>query len=161
MTTSPDAVRAHLVRLLEWEDAHVSLEQAVAGLPADRRGARVAGFPHSPWELLEHIRIAQADILEYCTSPTYVHTRRWPEDYWPAAAAPPSDAAWADTLERCRADRRALQALATTVEDLGRPVPTGAPDHTYLRAFLLAADHAAYHVGQLVAVRRALGAWPT
>lgn len=159
MTTVPDVVRAHLSRLLEWEDAHVTLDQAAAGLPPALRGQRASGFPHSPWELLEHIRIAQADILEYCTNAAYAHTRRWPDDYWPTTPDPPSGDAWTASLEHCRDDRRALQALAATVDDLARLVPTGKPGHTYLRAILLAADHTAYHVGQLVAVRRALGAW--
>ena len=153
-------VREHLVRVLEWEDAHVSFDKAVEGIPAQLQGSRASGFPHSPWELLEHIRLAQDDILEFCTKAAYHHTREWPGDYWPASAAPPTVTAWADSVDAYVRDREALKAVVRNEEDLTRSVPTGNAQQTYLRAILLAADHAAYHVGQLVAVRRALGDWP-
>src|SRR3989304_2100974 len=82
-------LRAHLVRMLDWDEAHVGFDKAVAGLPPDRRGARPAGFDRSPWQLLEHMRIAQEDILDFCVNDRYVHRRKWPDDYWPAAPAPP------------------------------------------------------------------------
>ena len=91
MATATDAVREHLIRALDWEDAHVNFDQALAGLPPDRRGARAAGFAHSAWQLVEHIRLAQADILDFCVNAQYVHTMTWPDDYWPADPAPPSD----------------------------------------------------------------------
>jgi len=160
MTDSTRAVRDHLVRLLDWEDAHVGFDKAVDGIPPDRRGARAAGFEHSPWELIEHIRIAQDDILEFCVNPAYQHARQWPADYWPTQPAPPSQAAWTESVASCVRSREDLKRLARDVEDLAATVPTGEGNQTYLRAILLAADHAAYHVGQLVAVRRALGIWP-
>ena len=158
MTQHPDALRAHLVRLLDWEEAHASFDKAVAGLAADKRGARAPGFEHSPWQLLEHLRIAQADILDFCVNPKYVHERTWPDDYWPKSPEPPV-AAWDASVAAYRADREAMQRLTTTQPDLLARVPTGSGNQTYLRAIFLVADHAAYHVGQLVAVRRALGAW--
>jgi hypothetical protein len=153
------SIRDHLARVLEWEEAHVSFDAAVDGIPAAKRGARAPGFEHSPWELLEHIRLAQEDILDFCVNATYVHTRTWPDDYWPDSPAPPDEAAWNASLEGYRRDRAALQGLARDAADLTALVPTGKGNQTYLRAVLLMADHTAYHVGQLVAVRRALGVW--
>ena len=153
-------LRDHLARFLEWEDAHVSFDKAVDGIPPDKRGARAAGFEHSPWELLEHIRIAQQDILDFCINASYEHTMAWPGDYWPRDPAPPSEKAWTDSIADYRRTRAELQGLARDVKDLTATVPTGKGQQTYLRAILLAADHVAYHVGQLVAVRRALGIWP-
>ena len=159
MTDSTRALREHLVRVLDWEDAHVGFDKAVDGIPPDRRGARASGFEHSPWQLLEHIRIAQDDILDFCVNSAYTHTMKWPDDYWPKDPAPPSDKAWTDSIASSVRSREALKRLATDIEDLTARVPTGKGHQTYLRGILLAADHVAYHVGQIVAVRRALGAW--
>jgi len=156
--TNPDAFREHVVRLLDWEDAHAGFDKAVAGLEADKRGARAAGFEHSPWQLLEHLRIAQADILDFCVNPAYVHERAWPDDYWPKNPEPP-EGAWEASIAAYRADRDEMKRLARNQPDLLALVPTGTGNQTYLRGIFLVADHAAYHVGQLVAVRRALGAW--
>jgi len=153
------AVRDHLVRALAWEDAHVSFDKAIAGVPADQRGARPPGFDHSIWELVEHIRIAQADILDFCVNPRYAHDMDWPGDYWPAAPAPASEQQWADSLSAYARDLEQLRQLAHETPDLTATVPTGQGQQTYLRALLLVADHTAYHVGQIVAVRRALGIW--
>ena len=109
---------------------------------------------------LEHIRIAQADILDFCINAAYAHAMRWPDDYWPQDAAPPGPQAWTDSLASYARDREALNSLARDVADLTATVPTGTGTQTYLRAILLTADHTAYHVGQIVAVRRALGLWP-
>jgi hypothetical protein len=154
-----DAVRDHLVRLLAWEEAHVGFDKVVAGLPADHRGACPPGFERSPWQLLEHLRIAQDDLLDFCLNAKYAHTRHWPDDYWPRDRAPASEAAWNDSIAACLLSREGLQKVAREVEDLTKNVPTGNEKQTYLRAILIAADHMAYHVGQIVAVRRALGAW--
>jgi hypothetical protein len=154
-----DALRAHLVRLLDWEEAHVGFDKAVAGLPADSRGALAPGFEHSPWQLLEHLRIAQADILDFSVNPAYVHDRTWPDDYWPRAAAPPDAAAWDTSIADYKADLDAMKALVQSQPDLSALVPTGKDGQTYLRSILLVADHAAYHIGQIVAVRRALNEW--
>ena len=159
MNESTTALRDHLARVLDWEEAHVGFDKAVDGIPPDKRGARAAGFEHSPWQLLEHIRIAQDDILDFCVNSAYEHTMKWPDDYWPKDPAPPSDKAWTDSIASCVRSREALKRLASDIVDLTATVPTGKGHQTYLRAILVAADHAAYHVGQLVAVRRALGVW--
>lgn len=159
MRNPDDLVRQQVVRALDWEDAHVGFSGAVADLEPPARGVRPPGFDHSVWELVEHIRRAQDDILAFCLDPGYAHTLTFPDDYWPPAAVPPSEAAWAESVAGYRRGLAALQRLAGEVDDLTARVPTGTEDQTYLRALLLAADHAAYHVGQIVAVRRALGAW--
>ena len=160
MRESTSALRDHLVRVLDWEDAHVGFDQAVDGIPPDKRGARPEGFEHSPWQLLEHIRIAQADILDFCINRAYAHTMKWPDDYWPTDPAPPSQQAWTDSVASYTRAREELKRLTGEVEDLTAKVPTGKGNQTYLRAILLTADHTAYHVGQLVAIRRALDIWP-
>ena len=154
-----DAVRDHLVRVLDWEEAHVSFDKAVDGIPVEKRGTRPAGFQHSAWQLLEHIRIAQKDILDFCVDTDYRHSLTWPDDYWPRDPAPSNGEAWTESIASYHRSRDALKQVARGVKDLTATVPTGKGAQTYLRAILLAADHAAYHVGQLVAVRRALGAW--
>lgn len=154
-----DLLRTHVLRLLDWEDAHVGFDAAVAGLHPSQRGVRPPGLPFSAWEILEHLRIAQADILDFCVNPAY-EERKWPDDYWPASEAPPSDEAWDRSIAGFRRDREELRRLgADTAVDLFARIPHGT-GQTYLRELLLVADHNAYHVGQLVAVRRLLGAWP-
>jgi len=160
MPESTSALRDHLARVLDWEDAHVGFDKAVDGIPTDKRGARAAGFEHSPWQLVEHIRLAQDDILDFCVNSAYEHTMAWPDDYWPKDPAPPNGKAWTDGIASYTRAREEVKRLAREVEDLTAKVPTGKEDQTYLRAILLTADHTAYHVGQLVAVRRALGIWP-
>lgn len=159
MADSTDALRDHLARVLDWEDAHVSLDAAVDAMPAEARGLRPSGIEYSAWQLVEHIRLAQEDILDFCRSPDYEHRMAWPEDYWPKDPAPASDTAWDESLASYRRSRDELKRLAREVPDLLAAVPTGKGTQTYLRAILLTADHTAYHVGQLVAVRKALGAW--
>lgn len=160
MSDATRALREHLVRILDWEDAHVGFDAAIEGIPPDKRGARAAGFDHTPWQLLEHLRIAQEDILDFCVNDAYEHTMTFPDDYWPASAGPPSEHAWSDSVAAYIRSRDGMKRLARDVEDLTATVPTGQGSQTYLRAILLWADHSAYHVGQLVAVRRALGIWP-
>jgi hypothetical protein len=153
-------LREQLVRLLSWEDAHVGFDAAVAHLPAKLRGTAPEGLPYSPWQLVEHLRITQHDILDFCRNPRY-QEMSWPRDYWPAGAAPPSAAAWSESIEQFRHDRSELEALARDPAiDLDARIPHGS-GQTYLRELLLAADHAAYHIGELIVVRRLLGAWPT
>ncbi len=161
MSESTDPLRGQLVRFLEWEEAHVSFDKAVYGIPADRQGSRAAGFERSPWELVEHMRLAQKDLLDFCVNERYVHTLRWPEDYWPQRPAPDDETAWSTSIADFKRDRETLKRVAHDAGvDLFAVVPTGEGQQTYLRAMLLVADHNAYHVGQLVAVRRALGVWP-
>ena len=153
-----DQIRAHIIKLLEWEDAHVDFNTAVEDLPAALRGRRVPGFAHSPWELLEHLRLAQRDLLDFCRDSGY-KAPKWPDDYWPASAAPPDDATWDRSVKAFVADREELKALVSDASlDLTAKIPHGT-GQTYLRSILLVADHNAYHVGQLVAVRQQLGAW--
>jgi hypothetical protein len=153
------ALREHLLDLLRGGGAHLDFEAAVAGLPAHLRGAKVADLPHTPWRLLEHMRIAQWDILEFCRNPRHV-SPPFPEGYWPAGDAPPDEAAWDRSVEAFRADLQAMQDLvADPATDLFAVIPHG-QGQTVLREALLVADHNAYHLGQLVVVRRLLGAWP-
>jgi hypothetical protein len=153
-----DAIRDHLVRVLDWEDAHVGFDTAIDGIPADKRGMKAPGFEYSAWQLLEHMRLAQDDILDFCVNPQYVHSLTWPDDYWPSPA-PPNAEAWTGSINSFAQSRDRMKALARDVDDLTAEVPTGTDGQTYLRAILLVADHTAYHVGQLVALRRALGIW--
>lgn len=157
MTT--DALRSHLSQVLAWRDAHADFDNAVRGLPPKLRGVVPAGWEYSAWQLVEHIRIAQADILEFCAARTY-KDKPWPAAYWPKSPRPPDAAAWTKSLSAYRRERRALQRLTMNKAiDLMAPVPRGT-GQTYLREILLVADHTAYHVGQIVALRRQLGAWP-
>ena len=151
-------LRHHLARLLSWPDAHVTFDDAVAKLPASARGSVPKGLPYSPWQLLEHMRLTQADILEFCVRRDYGE-KAWPKDYWPPTASPPTARAWSASIAQFKRDRRALARLAMdSRRDLLGRVPAGS-GQTLLREIILAADHTAYHVGQLVAVRRALGVW--
>lgn len=146
------ALRAQLVKFLDWKEAHAGFDAAVDGIPPDRRGAVPPGLPHSPWQLLEHLRIAQHDILDFCVNAKY-REMKWPDDYWPAAA-PPSFKAWDESVAAYRLDRKAMQDLAADTKiDLFARIPHGS-GQTYLREILLVVDHAAYHIGQLVLVRR-------
>ena len=152
------ALRAHLRRILDWEDAHAGFDRAVAGLPARLRGVTPTGWAHSAWQLLEHLRICQYDILDFCRNPKYVELK-FPQDYWPSAAAPPSAKAWDESLAAIRRDREDFKKLAGDKSvDLFARIPHGS-GQTVLRELLLVADHNAYHVGQLVLVRQALGNW--
>jgi len=156
---SDQSLRKHLVDLLEGGAAHVDFEAAVANLPIDLRGARPASLPHSPWRLLEHMRIAQRDILEFSRDPHHA-SPKWPEGYWPRGDAPPDAAAWDGSVEAFRADLQAMKELVTNPgTDLFTPIPHG-QGQTILRETLLVADHNAYHLGQLIIIRRLLGAWP-
>jgi len=151
-------LREQLANVLAWHDAHVDFDRAVEGLSARARGRRPPGMPHSPWEIVEHLRLAQHDILDFCVNPRYAEMK-WPDDYWPDTARPPSDAAWHASIRAFRRDRKALQALAARPRiDPFAAIPHGS-GQTYLREILLVIDHNAYHVGELVAVRRMLGAW--
>ncbi len=148
-----------IARLLDWEDAHAGFDKVISGLPPELRGQVPPGLPYSPWQLLEHIRLTQQDILDFCLNPTY-EERHWPDDYWPKGPSPPSAIAWDKSVAGFREDRKALKQLALNPNvDLLEKVPAG-KDQTYLRELLLVADHTAYHLGELVVVRRALGAWP-
>ena len=153
------SLRRHLIELLKGGSAHARFEEAVAGIPAKLRGQRPAGLPHSPWMLLEHMRIAQWDILDFSHNPKHI-SPDFPGGYWPRAEAPPSTAAWNRSVRNFRKDLKAMQTLiANPWTDLFARIPWG-DGQTILREALLAADDNAYHMGQLVDVRRLLGAWP-
>jgi hypothetical protein len=153
-------LRDQLLWLLGSGGAHVDFDAAVKGLPAALRGQAPRGMPHSPWQLIEHIRIAQWDIVEFSRDARHV-SPAWPEGYWPPHAAPPSEAAWRRSIKGFRDDLDAMRALvADPKTDLFAPIPWG-DGQTVLREALLVADHNAYHLGQLVIVRRLLGAWPS
>ncbi len=153
-------LRAQLIHALEWEEAHVGFDKAIRGIPPRRRGERPDGFEHSIWQLLEHMRRAQKDLLDFCVNPGYSHELAWPDDYWPSDPAPPHPRSWATSVAGFKSDRATLARLAHNRHiDLFARVPTGKGPQTYLRAILLVIDHNAYHLGQLVAVRRALGIW--
>jgi hypothetical protein len=153
-----ERLRQQLVSLIGEGNAHATFEKAIAELPPDLRGKRPDGLPHSPWELLEHLRIAQWDILDFSRNPSYKE-QKWPDDYWPRSPAPPSDAAWEESVAAFRRDQKEMIALVTDpATDLYAKIPHG-NGQTILREALLVADHNAYHVGQLVLVRQLLGAW--
>ena len=144
---------------LDWNQAHTSLDDAIDGLSPADRGRRPERYPHSVWQLLEHIRIAQADLLDFCTNANYSHDLEWPADYWPAEPSPPSDSAWDECVAAIKRDRAAFAEFTTEgAVDLTASIPHGT-GQTYLRTVLVAVDHAAYHVGQVVDVRRLIGAW--
>jgi uncharacterized damage-inducible protein DinB len=153
-----DSLREHLRDLLSKGNAHIDFEGAIANLPVELRGARHPSVPHTPWRLVEHMRIAQWDILQFCLDPNHV-SPKFPEGYWPEGDAPPTLEAWDRAVEAFQADLNAMIALATDPEtDLFARLPHG-DGQTILREALLVADHNAYHLGQLVVVRRLLGAW--
>jgi hypothetical protein len=157
--TAHDAsLRQHLLDLLTGSNAHADFEAAVKDLPAALRGKTPKGAEHSPWELVEHLRIAQWDILDFSRNPGYQHLP-WPSGYWPESAAPPDEKAWEKSV---RAFRKDLKSFCTLVSDpktdLYAKIPHG-DGQTILREALLIADHNAYHIGQLILVRRLLGAW--
>ena len=151
------ALREQLVRLLDWDSAHARFEDAVKDFPVELRGTRPEGSPHSPWELLEHLRIALWDILEFSRDAKH-ESPEFPSGYWPATQAPPTEAAWEESAAAYQRDLRALAELAGDESvDLYAPIPHG-KGQTILREVFVTADHNAYHVGQLMIVRRILGA---
>jgi hypothetical protein len=152
------ALRQQLIDLLESGGAHATYEAVVKDFPVELRGRKPDALPHSPWMLLEHLRMAQRDILEFSRNPNHV-SPAWPAGYWPKTEAPPIDSAWNKSVADFRKDRRAMQRLvADPKSDLFARIPWG-DGQTILREALLVADHNAYHLAQLVDLRRALGAW--
>ena len=152
---SPDPLRKHLLALLRMEGAHLSFDEAVKGFPIELRGAKPKGAPHTPWQLLEHLRIAQWDILDFSRNPVY-QEMKWPDDYWPKTEAPTDAAAWNHSVEQFRRDLKSMEALVSDSSlDLTARIPHGT-GQTVLREALLVADHNAYHLGQLVFVRKML-----
>ena len=156
--SSDGPFRQQLSKLLDWEEAHVGFETAVADLPLDVRGKQPPGLPYSVWQLVEHIRIAQHDILEFSRNAKHV-SPEWPVGYWPKSVTPPNAASWDESVRLFRRDLKAMQKLvANPKTDLLARIAWG-DGQTILREALLLADHNAYHVAQFVDVRRLLGAW--
>ena len=155
---SDQSVREHVLYLLKGGGAHLGFEQAIADLPEELRGAKVKGSPHTPWRLLEHLRICQWDILAFSRNPDHL-SPEFPDGYWPEEDAPPDSASWDQSVQKFRDDLQAMIDLVACPDtDLYAPIPHG-DGQTMLREALLVADHNAYHLGQLVFLRRCLGAW--
>jgi hypothetical protein len=153
-----EKLRKQIADLLAWGEAHHTFEATVADFPAELRGVRPQGLPYSGWEQLEHIRIAQWDMLEFSRDAKHV-SPAWPSGYWPTSAAPPSEEAWDESVRRFLADRQEFQKLVLDpARDLTAPIPHG-KGQTLLREALLTADHTSHHLGQLIIIRRLLGAW--
>lgn len=151
------SLRIHLDNLLQMEGAHISFDDAVTDFPEALRGTKPPGAPHSAWELLEHLRLAQEDILDFSRNPAYVD-RAFPDDYWPASPEPPSEEAWHQSVRQFQQDLAEMRALiADEAHDLFAPLPHGT-GQTLLREALLVADHNSYHLGQLVFLRKLLQA---
>jgi hypothetical protein len=161
----PDsAIRQQLISLLDGGQAHATFDQAVADLPPELRGRKLEIgddlAPYTAWQLLEHLRIAQWDILEFSRNPKHI-SPEWPSGYWPASSKPPDPRSWARSIDSFRADLHALIALISDpATDLYAPIPQG-EGQTILREALLVADHNAYHIGELVLLRKLMGAWKT
>jgi len=153
-----DPVREQIINLLKGGQAHLTLDDTLKGFPEKLRGVKPPGAPHSAWQLLEHLRIAQLDILEFSRDAKHV-SPKWPEGYWPTSDKPPTDAQWKKSISAIKEDLQAMQRLVEDPRtDLYSKIPHGTGQNI-LREALLIADHNAYHLGQLLLVRRLLGAW--
>lgn len=152
------ALREQLVAVLTWGDAHADFDGAVKGIPPAARGKRPKGAAHSPWEVVEHMRIAQRDILDFIRDAKHV-SPEFPAGYWPGAPEPPNEKAWPKSIDAFHADMRAMTELVENPStNVLAPIPHG-DGKTVLRQVLLLADHNAYHLGALVTLRRLLDAW--
>src|SRR5688572_20028959 len=153
MVPMNDPVREQIIKLLQGGQAHLTLDDVLKNFPQSLRGVKPPGAPHSAWQLLEHLRIAQWDILEFSRNAKHV-SPKWPEGYWPANDRPPTDAAWKKSISAIKRDRRAMERLVENPRtDLYSKIPHGTGQNI-LREALLIADHNAYHIGQLLLVRR-------
>jgi hypothetical protein len=153
------ALREQVIYLLQGGGAHIKFDEVIADVPPKVRGQKPVGLPHSPWMLLEHLRIAQRDILEFSRSAKHV-SPQWPEGYWPRTGTRAGPAAWNESVKNFRRDLKAMEDLVKNPKtDLFARIPWG-DGQTILREALLLADHNAYHLGQMLDARRLLGAWP-
>jgi len=151
-------LRQHLLDMLKGGWAHATFDDAVAGLPAKLRGAKPPGQPHTPWRLVEHMRIAQWDIVDFSRNPRHI-SPTWPGGYWPEEDAPASSKAWTESIRAFKNDLKAMQKLiADKKADLLEPFAWG-DGQTLAREAMLLADHNGYHIGQLILLRRVIGAW--
>lgn len=148
-------LRDQLSALLESRNAHVTFKHAVADFPVDQVNSRVPGIPYSAWELIEHMRITQYDILDFIKNANYVELK-WPEEYWPSTGRDANEETWRNTIKKFNDDLAALKNIIKDPQtDLTGPLPH-APTYTILREILLVADHNSYHTGQIISLRRAL-----
>jgi hypothetical protein len=159
-TDALEPLRKQLIALLQGGQAHATFDDAIKDLPADIRGTVPPNLPYSAWQLLEHLRIAQRDILNFSAPPTGgYHPMRWPQDYWPQSAEPPTTHAWDQAIAAIQSDLNHFIALIENPSaDLYKPFRWG-DGQNLLREALLIADHNAYHLGELILLRRLLGAW--
>jgi DinB superfamily len=154
-----EEVRKQLLAFLRGGNAHAAFDEVLKEFPAEKRGVKPAGLPYSAWQLLEHIRITQHDILRFSkNSDGQYHSPKWPEGYWPKSPDPPNDKAWDNSVAQVHADRKEFEELLTDGSDLETAFPWG-DGQNLLREALLIADHTAYHLGEIVTVRRILGVW--
>lgn len=153
------SLREHLVNLLKGGSAHIQFMDAIDGFPPLQRGSFAQGLPHTGWQLLEHVRIAQLDILEFSCNPKHV-SPDFPDGYWPKTPGPRTDAEWENSLQAFQRDlAQMIHLVENPRTDLYAKISHGR-GQTILRQALVLADHNSYHIGQLVDLRRALGAWP-
>lgn len=159
-TTIPAELRKQLLALLQGGQAHVTFEDAIKDFPADLRGTVPEGLPYSAWQLLEHLRITQRDILNFSAPPSGgYHPIQWPEDYWPKSPTPPNPHSWDQSIAAIHNDlKQFIKLIESSDSDLYKPFRWG-QGQNLLREALLIADHTAYHLGELIVLRRLLGAW--
>ena len=158
MKSTDTVMREQLIELLRGGGAHLTFDEAIAELPTELRGGKPPGQPHTPWRLVEHMRIAQHDILQFSRNEKH-KSPKWPDDYWPKGDAPSSPGEWDASVRQYRADHNAMQELVSDPKtDLLAQIPHGT-GQTIFREAMLLADHTAYHLGQLIIVRRLLRAW--
>ena len=158
-TRELDSLRKELVELLHGGNAHAAFDDAVEGIASKNRSAKPASVPHSLWELVEHLRIAQHDILEFSRNPHH-QSPKWPEGYWPASDGPADDHEWEASLKHFRSDLAAFVALVNDASnDLTAPIAHAPEGQSLLREALTLADHNSYHIGQIALLRKILGDW--
>jgi uncharacterized damage-inducible protein DinB len=150
-------LESQLIKLLDGGWAHASIESVVQSIPPEYRAKKVRGLPYTLWDLLEHVRLSQRDILEYMRDPDYL-APDWPKEYWPTEKKPTGQM-WKSSVEALLKDHRAIRRIIKGCDDLLSPVPSGKKSHTILREILLLGNHNSYHLGQMVTMRRLLGIW--
>lgn len=156
MVNTQQIIVDEIVKLLEGGNAHAGLDKALDGLPPEQRGLKPHNLPYSIWQLVEHIRIAQWDMLEFCKDASH-QSPKWPDEYWPAEAAPATEEAWLQSVKQIKQDLNAMIELVRT-QDMYEPIPHG-DGQNILREALQVADHTAYHVAEIIVLRRLLGSW--
>lgn len=161
MSNDLEKIRKELVFHLKGGNAHIKFDEVVADFPAKLRGTVPKGLPYSAWQLLEHLRIAQEDILQFCLNHDGSYSQpSWPDGYWPQKAAPPSENAWDESIKKTKSDlQKFVKLINDSKSDLLTPFPWG-DGQTLLREAIVIVDHNSYHLGEIVAVRRALNTWP-